>query len=230
VSLDAYYQNRDREDEFNHIVDTRPSIGPAGYPAFITDRDTETDEVGAKLAVRPASWLKTTFAYRLISTDYRTTTDLISGFSHLAGEYDANVYTFNATLTPWRRLYLFSTFMFQDSRTVTDDNASPSIVPFRGHIYSALTSANYVLNEQTDLSLTYNFSNGDYSQNNAAAGLPLGIDYRSHSVRAGLGRHFWKRFFVRLEYVWSRYDEPTSGSFNDFTAHGVFATLRARWD
>jgi hypothetical protein len=230
VSLDGYYQKRDRADDFNHVVDQRPATGGIGYPAFIRDRDTETDEVGAKLAVRPASWLKTTLAYRLVSTDYRTTTDLLRGFSLLSGEYDAHVYTFNATLTPWRRLYLFSTFMYQDTRTVADDNASPSIVPFRGHIYSALESAHYLLNEQTDLSLTYNFSNGDYNQNNAVNGLPLGIDYRSHSVRAGLGRRFWKRFVANLEYVWSRYDEPSSGSFNDFTAHGVFATLRARWD
>jgi hypothetical protein len=230
VSLDAYYQKRDRADDFNHVVDQRPATGGFGYPAFITDRDTETDEVGTKLALRPASWLKTTLAYRLVSTDYRTTTDLLRGFSLLSGEYDAHIYTLNATLTPWRRLYLFSTFMYQDTRTVAEDNASPSIVPFRGHIYSALTSANYVLNEQTDLSLTYIFSNGDYSQNNAAAGLPLGIDYHSHSVRAGLGRRFWKRFVANLEYVWSRYDEPSSGAFNDFTAHGVFATLRARWD
>jgi hypothetical protein len=187
--------------------------------------------------VRPATWLKTTLTYKIIDADYRTETDPAAaggdsspGGRILASEHGAHVYSLNATLTPWRRLYLFSTFSFQDSRTLTADNGSQSIAPYRGHIYSTLASARYALDDQTDVNLSYNFSSADYTQNNVAGGLPLGIDYRSHTLRAGLGRRFWKRFAANLEYVWSRYDEPSGGGFNDFTANGVFGTLRVRWD
>ena len=239
VALNAYVQQRDREDSFKHVRDEEPSgFSPGqGYPGFITGRENTVDEAAAKLVVHPASWLKTTLSYKVLTGDYRTETDAATagtdstpGGRVLASEHDAHVYSLNATLTPWRRLYLFSTFSFQDSRTITADHGSLSIAPYRGHIYSALTSASYVLNDQTDVNLSYNFSHADYGQNNAASGLPLGIDYRSHSVRGGLSRRFWKRFAANLEYVWSRYDEPSGGHFNDFTAHGVFGTLRVRWD
>ena len=238
VALNAYAQRRDHDDSFNHQIDEESRGFPGqGYPAFITARQNTVDEVGAKLVARPASWLKTTLTYKVLSGDYRTVTDPAAAFfnsspggSILASEYDAHVYSLNATLTPWRRLYLFSTFSFQDSRTLTADHGSPSIAPYRGQIYSVLASASYVLNEQTDVNLSYNFSSADYAQNNVASGLPLGIDYQSHTLRAGLGRRFWKRCAANLEYVWSRYDEPSSGGFNDFTAHGVFGTLRVKWD
>jgi len=239
VALNAYAQRRDHDDSFNHRVDEEPrGTSPGqGYPAFITARQNTVDEVGTKLVVRPATWLKTTLTYKIVSGDYRTETDPAAaggdsspGGRILASEQDAHVYSLNATLTPWRRLYLFSTFSFQDSRTITADNGSQSIAPYRGHIYSTLASARYALDEQTDVNLSYSFSSADYTQNNAASGLPLGIDYRSHTLRAGLGRRFLKRFAANLEYVWSRYDEPSSGGFNDFTANGVFGTLRVRWD
>lgn len=238
VALNAYAQRRDHDDSFNHRVDEERGSSPGqGYPALITARQNTVDEVGAKLVVRPASWLKTTLTYKVLSGDYRIETDPVAappdsspGGRILASESDAHVYSLNATLTPWRRLYLFSTFSFQDSRTLTTDNGSQSIAPYRGQTYSVLTSASYALNERTDVNLSYNYSHADYGQNNAASGLPLGIDYQSHMLRAGLGRRFWKRCAANLEYVWSRYDEPSSGGFNDFTAHGIFGTLRVKWD
>lgn len=239
VALNAYAQRRDHDDTFNHRVDEEPrGTSPGqGYPALITARQNTVDEVGAKLVLRPATWLKTTLGYKVLSGDYHTVTDSViagpdssPGGGLLASEHDAHIYSLNATFTPWRRLHLYSTFSFQDSRTLTADNGSASIAPYRGHIYSALVSARYALDEQTDVFLAYNFSLADYAQNNAASGLPLGIDYHSHLLRAGVGRRFWKRFVANLEYVWSRYDEPTGGGFNDFTANGVFGTLRARWD
>jgi hypothetical protein len=147
-----------------------------------------------------------------------------------AGEHEADVYGVNVTLTPWRRLYLFASATYQDSSTTTEHNGVTAVAAFRGHVYSALATANYVLNNQTDLKLTYDFSSADYSQNNVADGLPLGIDYQRHGVRVGLGRQFWKRFRANLEYAWFYYDEPSSGGFNDYTAHGVFGTLAMRWD
>jgi mono/diheme cytochrome c family protein len=242
VAWQAYAQRRDREDVFDHSVDQRPP-GPGnpgnGYPAFITQRQTMADELGTKLVMRPASWLKTTLGFRVATTDYETVTDstpaFLGNFSTpggqvLAGEYDSHVYSVGAAWTPWRRLYIYSTFEFQDSRTVTEDHDNASIVPFRGHTYSALVNARYVLNPLTDLSLGYDFSYADYGQNNAPDGVPLGIDFRRHGIRAGIARKFLKRFTANLEYICSLYDEPSSGHYTDFTAHGVFAALTARWN
>lgn len=233
LSVNAYYQRRNRDDTFDHNVDARPYSTGLGYPAFITARETTTDEAGARIVLRPAAWLKTTLGYRLVATDFETATHAIptlTGGGLRSGEYDAHIHSLNVTLTPWRRLYLSSGFTFQDSRTASSDNGNPSATPFKGQVYSAMTSASYILDNLTDVTLAYDFSHADFSQPNQVAGLPLGIDYESHGVRAGIGRAFWKRVKGRLEYLWSYYDEPGSGHYNDFTAHGVFATLIVKWD
>jgi opacity protein-like surface antigen len=93
-----------------------------------------------------------------------------------------------------------------------------------------MTSANYILDNLTDLTLAYDFSHADFTQPNQAAGLPLGVDYQSHGIRAGVARSILKRVKARLEYAWSHYDEPTSAHYSDFTAHGIFATLLVKWD
>lgn len=236
VALNGSYQHRIRDDSFDHQRDERPiGVGGAGYPAFITARETISDEAALRLVVRPMSWLKTTLSYRVIATDFRTDTDAGAGpFAtpggwNLAGNYDAHIYSLGLTMTPWRRLYLYGSFSFQDSRTVANANGNAAIALFKGNIYSALASASYILAEPTDLHLTYDFSHADYSQNNAASGLPLGIDYQRHGLRLGLSHRFWKRFFTRLEYAWFLYDEPSSGGFGDYLGHGVFATLNMRW-
>jgi mono/diheme cytochrome c family protein len=238
VAFGAYVQRKDHHSDYDHLRDERPlgNSPGAGYPAFITARHTLADEVGTKLTLRPATWLKTTFTFRDMRTDFDTVTDAtpsllgpVPGGKVQAGKYDAHIYGLNVTLTPWRRLYLFSTFTYQDSRTVTEDHGNPSIVPFRGDVYSVLTSAHYALGPLTDLSLSYDFSYANYGQHNDPDGLPLGIDYHRHGIRAGIGHKFWKRFLANLEYVWSYYNEPTSGHDNDFTANGVFATLHMHW-
>ena len=93
-----------------------------------------------------------------------------------------------------------------------------------------LNAATYILNEKTDLTLAYDFSWSNYRQNNEAAGLPLGIDYRLHTLRAGVTRTVTKWLRTSLEYACYLYDEPSSGHANDYVAHGIFAMARIRWE
>jgi hypothetical protein len=234
VAFNAYYLHRVRDHDYD--TNNTNNTSATAYPAFIRGRKVVSDEAGARLTVRPTAWIKTTLSYKRIGSDYKTSTDSTfvgpdstPGGSIKAADYDAQIYSFNATVNPWRRLYLLTTFSFEESRSVATDNGSAAIVPFRGKIYSVINAATYVLNDKTDLSVSYDFSHGDYSQNNEESGLPLGIDYERHGLRVGMARQFWKRFTTRLEYAWYHYDEPSGGRFNDYTAHGVFATLFMRW-
>src|SRR5262249_8892506 len=131
-------------------------------------------------------------------------------------------------LTPWRRVYLSGTFSYQDTRLEAFANGNPSIVPYRGDLYSVITSATYALNEKTDLQASYAFSWADYRQDNFADGLPVGIFYQQHAVTAGLARRISKDISAKLQYGYYYYDEPSSGHANNYTAHAVFATLVVR--
>ncbi len=140
-----------------------------------------------------------------------------------------HTYGISATITPISRLYFTSAFTYTDSRATTADNGDPSIVPYLGHVYTVISSANYALNAKTTLLAAYNFTYSDYGENNAAAGLPLGLDFTRHEVIIGLTRQLTKRLSGTVHYEFSRYTEPTAGTFNDFTANGVFAALAYKW-
>jgi len=238
ASFGAHYRRYDDDTHYDVLQNDQPPGTPnVGYPGFIHARDLLTDEIEARLVLRPASWLKTTLTYKLLNTDYRTETYpanfgpalIISpGGTLPAGESDVNIYSFNATLTPWQRFYLSTTFSFQRSSTVTVNNGAAAVEPYRGDTYSVLSTATWVLTQTSDLLLTYSFSKADFSQDNFAAGLPLGIRYEEHAVQAGLTRRLGKNVVTKLQYGFAYYDEPSSGGANNFRANSILAMLTLR--
>jgi hypothetical protein len=191
VSLSAQYRQFDHHSDYNNPIKESGGQPLEGYPGFILWRDVLSQEAEAKLSLQPALWLKTSLSYQWLENNYHTATDPVSeavpglpggispGGSLLAGNYKAQTVALNATLTPWRRLFLSTTFSYQNARTVTAANDSPSVAPYQGDIYSAIVSASYVLNQKTDLTASYSLSIADFAQNNSADGLPLGISSRS---------------------------------------------------
>jgi len=240
TSLQAGYRHRLKQNDFDHSRDTDGAdFSGNGYPAFIRARDVESDEIEAKIVAHWVSWLKTTLKYQLIATDYTTAADpsattilepvlmdvTLPGGRTLAGNYDAHVYSFNATFIPWRRLHLSATFSYSDSRIVSGVDNGAGVVPYSGDIISVLSSANWVVNEKTDWQMSYAFSTADYSQKNETAGWPLGIEYERHGITTGITRRCTKNITTNLQYGFFRYDEPSSGRRNDYTAHAVLASL-----
>lgn len=208
----------------------------AGYPTFIEALARTSHEVESRLTVRPARWLTATFTHRLVATDYETTTepysladanDVSPGGRWRAGDYDAQVFSLNATLTPWRRLFWYTTVAYQDARTVAMHERSEAVVPHRGDTWSVLTHGRFTLNQSTDLTAGYSFSAADFQQSNSATGLPLGMKYGLHGLQAGLVSRRTKNLTLKLQYGFYHYAEPSSGRFNDYTAHAVLAA--ATW-
>jgi hypothetical protein len=177
--------------------------------------------------------------YQITSSDYSSKTDpagdlglmeLVSaGGPILDGTYDAQTYGLGVTVKPLQRLYFSGAFTYSLSRAVTADDGDPSIVPYRGAIYTLDATANYSLNPKTSLQAAYNFSSASYGENNATAGVPLGLDYTRHDLSISLTRIFNPRWSGFLRYVFSQYTEPSSGHANDYIAQGVFAILTYKW-
>jgi hypothetical protein len=241
TDLTVQYARQYSDTEYNQLTDLWQGIaGPTnGYPAFILDRTIISDQFETKLVLRPAAWLKTTLTYQITSTDYRSETDpafdsvlaeLVSeGGSVADGNYHLQTYGVSTTVTPLRQLYLSGAFTYSRSRTITSDNDNPSIVPYEGNIFTVTASATYALNLKTSLQLSYDFSRADYAEDNAAAGIPAGLDYQRHDLIVGLTRKLAKNLSGSLRYEFSQYREPDSGDANNFTANGVLATLVFQW-
>ena len=179
ISFTAQFNKRISDSDYTDPRDDTP-----GYPAFIRERKIDTDEILAKLVVKPAKWLKTTLSYRLIGTDYFTATDALVGGTNVpggrvfAGDHDGHVFSVNATMTPFRRLHFATTFSYIRTRTVSDDNHAASIAPYKGDTFSVIGNANFALNQSTDLQALYSFSRADFGQDNFD-GVPLGIAIRN---------------------------------------------------
>jgi len=232
VSFNAHYRRTEKDNHYNHIEDSTP-----GYSAFLRSLGRSSDEVEAKLALHLANWIKFSPGVKWVTTHYRTATDVLPGVTSdngrlLAGTYNALIPSANFGLTPTRRLYLSTTFTYQDSRTAAAANNSPSIAPYRGHVYSALSSGNFAWTQKTDVRLSYAFSHADYGQNYlpiSVSGLPLGEKYQWHWIQAGISQRLLRNITAGLQYGFSLYDEPSSGRFNNYTAHLIFATVTMKW-
>lgn len=235
VTFSSHYRRFEDNSDFHNQNAPQP-VG--SYPGFIRARDLLTDEVEARLTLRPARWLKATFAYQYQVTDSWTDTRAAfnpansvtnsPGGNILAGQYDSRIYSVGLTVTPFRRLYLDTTFSYQTSTTRTANNNVPSIVPYRGDVYSIFANATYVLSADMDVFAGYSFSTADYGQNNFADGLPVGIRYEQHGVQLGLMRRLGKNVTTQLLGAYYHYDEPSSGGANDYVAGSIFAAITFR--
>ena len=92
-----------------------------------------------------------------------------------------------------------------------------------------MSSATCALNKTTDLNASYSYTRADYEQNNFVDGLPLGLTFARHSAIAGIRKQLTSNLNANLRYGFFRYYEPQRTSVNDYTAHGVFATLTMKW-
>lgn len=236
VSFSAHYKHRLSDTDYDHNRDFAPdtSMMPnPGYSAFIREREIETDEVQARLVVRPANWLKLTLTYQLVATDFSTTTDPVPsgtrGEGIQAADYEANIYGLSIVLTPFQRFYFSGTFTYGDTRLETPASGEPAVVPYSGDVYSVIASANYSLNDATALHAAYSFSRANYGRNNFGDSIPLGLDYTRHGLMVGVTRRLSGNVSTSLRYGYYAYSESSSGGLNDYTAHGVFATVMVKW-
>ena len=235
VSLSAHYRRYENDSSYQPDQNIQP-VG--GYPGFLRSLDLLTDEVEAKLAWHPRPWLKTTLSSQYLTTKYWADTVpafttippsvLSPGGSLLAGETDSQVYSVDTMWTPAARWYLDAMFSYQPTRTTTASDGSPSIAPYEGNIYTVIANGTYVLDQTSDLFAGYAFSKANYSQDNSAEGVPLGIDYQMHAVQVGLVHRFNKDISSKLQYRYNYYEEPSSGGADNYRAHTIFASMTFR--
>ena len=234
VSFGFDLMRRETVNHYNNVG--LSSLG--AYPGYILAHDFTTDEAAAKLVLRPARWLKATFSYRVDSTDYQMQgADLTliggSGISSTApfqnASYNSHIYDASVLLTPWQRVTLSGSFGYFDTRIRTVDSGLDSVTAYSGGTYVAQTQASFAVNDSNDLRVGYNYSQSDFGQNNSPAGLPLGLDYTLHGIKAGWVHKMKGNKSVALEYTFYRYREPTLGTVNDFDAHSVFVSYTMRW-
>jgi mono/diheme cytochrome c family protein len=234
LKMGSHYRWRDKTTTYDDgYADGDPADLP-GYPTLISQRDLTTHEIVSRLTLRPATWVKTTFTHRIVATDFHTTTEPVTfgtpgdgspGGRNYSGNYDAQIFSLNVTVTPTRRFHAFSTLSFHDTSSRAQHDFSTAVAPYRGEVWSVLCHGRYVLTAKTDLTAGYTFSTANFRQDLLTDGLALGMRYDSHAVTAGLTSRCTENLTTKLQYGFYQYAEPTSGRANNYTAHAVFLSL-----
>ncbi len=234
VLLSAHYQIAKKNNDYTPTADD-DSNGPqgSGYPNFISGRQTDADEIEAKLVTRLASNLKASFTYEYVEADYQTTTRSLNNGTPAgtvnAANQNANIFSLGLNWTPWNRVGVNVTGSYANTDLTTFANDSPGVVPYAGNTWSVISSVLWTVDERTDFNLSYAWSDSNYQQDNFTDGLPLGIHYQWNQLRAGVTRKLSDSLRVNLFYLFQLYNEPSSDGFNDYTANGFFASLTWTW-
>lgn len=232
--LNTYYQRSLKHNNYDHDGLVAAGASDLGYKVgFIDDLDHETHEYGVRLTYRLTTWLNTGLRVRLIGTAADNTTEFVNaaspGGNASTMDYQAQVYSFNATFTPVPRFYLSTIFSQQNTRTKIPAINAPNLLDdYQGDVYTLLTSARYVASDATDVSVGFYYSSTDNRQHNIAA-LPQASDYNNHSWNLLLNHRFTETLSGNLRYEFYRYSDSYYAHAADYTAHGIFGGLTQKF-
>ncbi len=131
---------------------------------------------------------------------------------------------------PWPRVSLQAglNYVISDTSTPGSD-ATQSILDARNNYWTVNFVAGYVLDNKTDLNLSYVYYDTDDYVDDEPAGVSYGAGGQEHAITATLTRRINERIRLSLKYGYFRYiDEATGGNAN-FSADLIYATLRYRF-
>ena len=153
-----------------------------------------------------------------------------TGVNVTSCDYQANIYTVSATVTPVNRLYLTGLFQYQDAVTHSLYNNDPSVLPYHGDSLTAMGSAGYALDEKTDVTAQYTFTAAhNFTPVAAATGYAFGEDNHRHQVQVGLSRRLSKNVIARIHCGYDEYVEASAGGFNNYRAQSIGANCTVKF-
>ena len=203
-------------------------------------QEWNTDNVNIRMTWRPR--IPPKFGTLAVVTRYDFTTSSVAGQWTipddilLAPEHTAlitnHVFTESVTWSPLARLYLQGSFSYVLDETKTPaanieiiPGAGATVLNFKNDYWTLDASAGYLLNDKTQLSVSYAYYRANDYVNNSLASLPFGADATEHNVTATLTRQLSKNIHLRFQYGYYHYTDGLSGGFNNYEAHSFFSSL-----
>ena len=231
LTLDGggYYKRNDYN--YHNTVDSTLNDSPDRYPAYLTMQYFQTYDGYFRMTLRPRRNVTAISRYEYQYSTVETRPDPVSSLgqtessrtiSHILGE--------DVSWTPWSRLYLQAGFDYVLSQTKIPTGAStPVILPSQNDYWTVNATAGLVLDDKTDLKLSYFYYQADNYQMNNLDGLGYGAGEDAYSIAATLTRRITQNIRWSLKYAYSHYTDQTYGGHRDFQAHLVYSSLQYRF-
>lgn len=205
----------------------------AAYPGIIRSWAQETDEWSNRLTLHLRRGWRSELTYRVQRMEHVVVTSAppaapAGGGEQLASTSDAHTVSFGNNLALHPRWNLNLNGSFTDSSTVSAANGIAAVAPWNGRSYSAAGQMTFIWNPLTEIHGAYSLSLAEFGQTATAGRVVAGTDYALHSATVGIRRRL-RTAILNLRYGLDRYNEPTSGNLNNYTAHTLFAALTLPW-
>ena len=231
MSLDfgGYYKLNDYD--YNHLVDSTPNNSFNRYPAYLVVQNFETYDGNSRLTLRPVQNVTLVSRYEYQLSTVHTRPDALSGLDEAeSSRMISHIVAEDVTWTPWSRLYLQAGVNYVWSKTKTPaSDYTQAILNAQNNYWTLNFSSGLVLDDKTDLNLSYFYYLADNYRDNSPAGLPLGAGAEEHGVNATLTRRLSKKVRLSVRYGYYHYHDETFGGNQDFSSHVIYTSLRYRF-
>lgn len=231
VTVDAggYY----KLDDYHYAssVDSTPDNSPTAYPGFLEMQNFNTYDGNLRLTLRLLKNVSLISRYEYQWSTIHTEPDALAGLPNVeSSAMRSHIIAQDITWTPWSRLNLQAGFNYVLSDTTTPaSDVTQAILNSENNYWTVNFSSGLVLDNKTDLNVSYVYYQADDYSDNAPDGVPYGAGGQEHSVTATLTRRINERLRLSLKYGYFRYLDEATGGNADFGANLIYATLRYRF-
>jgi hypothetical protein len=231
ITVDAGGYYKINKYDYAQDVDSTPNNSATRYPGYLALQHFETTDGNLRLTLRPRQNVSLVSRYEFQYSTIHTEPDPISGLPNVeSATMTSHILAQDITWTPWSRLYLQAGFNYvlSDTRTPASE-VTQAILNAQNNYWMLNFSSGFVLDDRTDLNLSYLYWLTDDYQNNSAFGVPYGAGGKEHSVTASLTRHISKNIRLLLRYGFFHFEDVTYGGNRNFDGHLVYSSLQYRF-
>lgn len=234
ANVSFMYGYRDRYTDYDGIADSTPNTNTSSdrYPAYIKGQSFTTDDYAVRLTLRPFAGVTSVTRVDIQETDVVSTE---VGLGTVNGaKLKSNIVSQSLTWSPLARLWLQGSVNYNDEKMDTPADlatgaAAGIVTDTENSYWSSSLSAGYAADDKTDLFLGYDHNTVDNWIDNSRFTTPYGMKSKEDTITATVVRRINANVQVSLKYAYAKYDEPSAGGVNDYTANLVFGKVQYRF-
>ena len=231
VTLDAGGYYKLNQYHYNNDLNGADINSQELYPGYLAMQDFGTYDANFRLTLRPWRNVTAVSRYEYQLSTIRTEPDAVAGLSEVeSSRMTSHIIAQDVSWIPWSRLSLQAglNYVLSDTRTPAS-GVVQGILNAQNNYWTLNFSSVLVVDNKTDLNLSYVYYLSDDHNNDSPLGVPYGAGNQEHSVTATLTRRISKNMRLSFKYGYFRYSDQAYGGNQDFGASLIYATLRYRF-
>jgi hypothetical protein len=231
ADVGGYYENHDYHYSFPLDSTANNNNSTRSYPGYLVMQNFETYDGNARLTWRPWQNVSLSGRYEYQWSTIHTQPDPISTLGDTeSSRMTSHILAADASWSPWSRLSLTAglNYVLSETKTPASD-FTQAILNAQNNYWTVNFGSSFVVDDKTDLNLSYSYYRADNYKNNATVGVPYGVGAEEHGVTAEMVRRLTENLRLSLKYGFYHYTDETSGGNNDFESHLILATMQYRF-